>query len=397
MATTKQFLDYAGLQAYTTGIQAWANSASQIGYKTILKSADGNSLNLYKKPNAILGTDTPDATVDLGNADAAAQLEALASVIGATWDGTNKKYTIGLDANFEAQTAVAALNELKGQINILNGNDTTAGSVAKAIKDAIDALDVTEFAIAGKDANTNVITIHGISETDGKVAVGTTAANDIAFAPVAATGAAADVTNTAIAGVTKEVSGTPTATTNLQDTLEALKALIDALDTSNAVTVNEVSTDLAAGILKAYQISQGGSLKGTINIPKDFLVKSATIGVVATADNPVAGYAVGDKYIDFVINTADTASGSENAQHLYLNVKDLVDTYTAAQNAEEVQLAISNANEISATIVKVLGSKVIYKPAYTDPEMGAIPEETVADALNNITAIPSASITSLFS
>lgn len=65
-----------------------------------------------------------------------------------------------------------------------------------------------------------------------------------------------------------------------------------------------------------------------INIPKDFLVKSATLETVDTADTPVAGYAVGDKYLDFVINT----KGVEEAEidtHIYINVKDLFNPYTA--------------------------------------------------------------------
>ena len=427
MATVKNYLDYAGLQSYDALIKTWANSANQVGYKTILKSADGNTLNLYKKANAVLDTDTADATVDLGSADAAAKLDALASVLGATWTpedtsttpATPAHYELGLDSTFNSSVkdAVAALNELKGQINTLNGDDTTAGSVAKAIKDAIDALDVTEFAIAEKDSTTNVITVHGISETDGKIAVGSNTANDITFAAVAATGAASDVSNTAIAGVTKEVSGTNIATTNVQDTLEALKGLIDENASASNITIDEITTGLNSNILKAYQVYVGGTqtagvttdgtLVGTINIPKDFLVKSASVEVVSSSDKAVGGkfennddFAIGEKYIDFVINTKDTASGSEADEHIYINVSDLVDVYTAQANATEVQLAISASNEISASIVKVSGTKVIYKPAYTDntnPQNPVdVPEETVVDALNNIQSISSSDINALF-
>ena len=427
MATVKNYLDYAGLQTYDGLIKTWANSANQAGYKTILKSADGNTLNLYKKASAVLGTDTPDATVDLGSADASAKLDALASVLGATWvpedttatPATPAHYALDLDSTFNSSVTdvVDALNELKTQINTLNGDDTTAGSVAKAIKDAIDALDVTEFAIAAKDSTTNVITIHGISETDGKIAVGSDAANDVTLAAVAATGAASDVSNTAIAGVTKVVSGTDVATTNVQDTLEALKGLIDNSTSAGNITIDEITTGLGTNILKAYQVYQGGTqtagtttggtLVGTINIPKDFLVKSTTLGVVSSADKAAGGkfennddFAIGDKYIDFVVNTKDTASGSETDEHLYINVSDLVDIYTAQADAAEVQLAISAGNEISASIVKVAGTKVVYKPAYTDttdPQNPInVPEETVVDALNNIQSISSSDINALF-
>ena len=51
---------------------------------------------------------------------------------------------------------------IEDKIKILNGSDTTDGSVAKAVKDAVEALDVTEITEAGK-------AIVAVSETDGKV------------------------------------------------------------------------------------------------------------------------------------------------------------------------------------------------------------------------------------
>ena len=420
MATVKKYLDYAGLGSYDTQLKAWANGASQLGFKKVLKSADGNVVYFFADPNATLSDVTVDTpSINLGSSDVVAQIASLASVLGATWDSSNEEYTIGLDNGFDASItdAVAAINDLKGAVDLLNEDNTTAGSVAKAIKDAVEALDATEFALASKDASTNVVTIKGIKEVDGVIAVGTDSTNDITLAAVAATGEAGDVSNTAIAGVTKTVEGTDVATTNVQDTLEALKGLIDNAGSAGAITIDEVSTGLSTGILKAYQVYQGGTqtagvttggtLIGTVNIPKDFLVKSAEVKTVTAADKAAGGifendtdFAEGDKYIDFIINSKDA---NETAEHIYLNVNVLVDAYTAASNASEVQLAISNTNEISATVVKVAGTKVIYKAAYTDntdPENPInVPEETVVDALNNIGSIPltgTNSIASLF-
>lgn len=155
--------------------------------------------------------------------------------------------------------------------------------------------------------------------------------------------------------VTPTANGTYITTTNdVKSNLAALDTAIGTVTTAGAVTVTTAQTP-DTGYLTTYIISQGGTEKGKINIPKDFLVKSATMGTVTAADKAAGGkfendpdYAVGDKYLDFVINTVDT---SETAQHVYINVNTLVDTYTAAQGATQVQLAISNANEISATIV----------------------------------------------
>ena len=86
------------------------------------------------------------------------------------------------------------------------------------------------------------------------------------------------------------------------------------------------------GYLKTYVLQANGtnavdSVK--INIPKDYLVKAAEVKTCTTADTPVEGLVPGDKYIDFTINTADTAQGSGTEQHIYIAVKDLVDAYTA--------------------------------------------------------------------
>lgn len=82
-----------------------------------------------------------------------------------------------------------------------------------------------------------------------------------------------------------------------------------------------------SGYLKSYQLEKDGVKVGDyINIPKDFLVKSASCKTCTQKDSPVEGYEVGDKYLDFVINVK---SGTATDEHLYVLVKDLVDTYTA--------------------------------------------------------------------
>lgn len=97
---------------------------------------------------------------------------------------------------------------------------------------------------------------------------------------------------------------------------------------------------------KVYKIWQGANapdaqtdpatLIGTINIPKDMVVQSGSVVV-----NPT-GQPAGT-YIELVIQN--------QAEPLYINVADLIDDYTAQQNATQVQLAISDVNVISATIV----------------------------------------------
>ena len=98
------------------------------------------------------------------------------------------------------------------------------------------------------------------------------------------------------------------------------------------------------GYAATYDLKKDGTAVGdAINIPKDFLVKSAELKVVTTADDPYEGAQVGDKYIDFVINTKDDTG---TATHIYLPVNDLVDTYTG----DETTIHIGNDNVISAKV-----------------------------------------------
>ena len=106
------------------------------------------------------------------------------------------------------------------------------------------------------------------------------------------------------------------------------------------------------GYAATYNLTKDGTIVGAnIDIPKDFLVKSATLETVTTADTPYAGAQPGDKYIDFVINAIDD---SETAQHIYLPVNDLIDVYTAgngidvsASNVISVVVDSTNANGLS--------------------------------------------------
>ena len=105
------------------------------------------------------------------------------------------------------------------------------------------------------------------------------------------------------------------------------------------------------GYIASYNLTKDGVIVGdTINIPKDYLVKSATVKEVEAADTPVAGYKVGDKYIDFVINTIDNDG---NESHIYIAFTDLnIATYTAGNGID-----ITNS-EVSAKVDTTNGLNV---------------------------------------
>lgn len=113
-------------------------------------------------------------------------------------------------------------------------------------------------------------------------------------------------------------------------------------DVDILITVEKLTT-ATTGYAASYQVKANGTAVGsTIDIPKDFVVKAATLGTVTTADVPYQGAQVGDKYIDLTINTTDA---SETATHIYLPVNDLVDVYTAGNG-----INVSNTNAISVVV-----------------------------------------------
>lgn len=137
-------------------------------------------------------------------------------------------------------------------------------------------------------------------------------------------------------------------------TLQKMQQEIDSRYAEKFTLGLEKLATATSGYAASYKFTMDGTQVGeTINIPKDFLVKSATIETCATADSPVAGLAVGDKYIDFVVNSVDN---DDTASHIYLPVQDLVDIYTAGNGinvsaGNEISLAIdsTNANGLAVT------------------------------------------------
>ena len=60
----KTYLDYNGLSTYDTNIKNVITTESAKAFKTVLLSANNQTLYFYKKDNATL-SDTPDFTVSL--------------------------------------------------------------------------------------------------------------------------------------------------------------------------------------------------------------------------------------------------------------------------------------------------------------------------------------------
>ena len=145
---------------------------------------------------------------------------------------------------------------------------------------------------------------------------------------------------------------------------------VNITDKTAAITVEDASEytiEKAAaaedGYASSYILTKDGTQIGdTINIPKDMVVESGTVETCITADSPVEGYAVGDKYIDLVLANADD-------QHIYILVSDLVDTYTAGDyitissntisvDADSLTSALDETFVTESELTSALGSYV---------------------------------------
>lgn len=120
----------------------------------------------------------------------------------------------------------------------------------------------------------------------------------------------------------------------------AIKKLAADIKTAQGAGEVTVSTETTTeGMSKSYTFTQNGKQITVIDIPKDMVVSSGEV-----VKNP-AGQAPGT-YICLTLANA-------TQDKIYINVAGLVDIYTPAAGATEVQLALggTNGHEFSATLV----------------------------------------------
>lgn len=350
--TTKNYLDLTGLKAYDALIKTYIDTGDAKAIKTVLWDSTAEEIKFYKKENATL-SDTADYSVKISSSDVA-----------------NLKTRVGLDTQLNSYNTATDLTNI---MNVLTGNSETTGSVAKAQADAINTvvgastdaktadtvngakayaddavatavngLDVDEFALATE--SNGVVTIKGIKEVDGEIAVGTDPTKNVVFAKAATTGNAGDISyDNTTSGLTA---------TDAKAAIDELAAASTSGVASKTIWLNP-NEGITTGYLKTYGIYQGANsfdattnpatLIGKIDIPKDLVVTAGSVGTVTVADEPYEGAVVGDKYIDLTI--------ANQTEHIYIPANSLVDIYTPQASATQVQLAIDNNNVISATIV----------------------------------------------
>lgn len=131
-----------------------------------------------------------------------------------------------------------------------------------------------------------------------------------------------------------DVDSLSTTNKTLVGAVNEVLAAVGTGGTAAVVTISELGPQ--GDYVQRYEIKQGDSLVGTINIPKEMVVEDGE--VVVNPEGQPAG-----TYLKLTLqNVADP---------IYIDVAKLIDVYTAQQNAAQVQLTINANKEISAVIV----------------------------------------------
>lgn len=201
-----------------------------------------------------------------------------------------------------------------------------------------------QYGKAGKTKWGHVRLVDGFTGTLNETMVGTYADGDALSAHAggilydAIQGKADSSHNHTVSNITDFPTLATVATTGAYSDLTGTPDLSQA----GAVSLTKEQT-ANTGYFATYTFEQNGNTIGQIDIPKDFLVKSGSVKTVSTANSPVSGYTIGDKYIDLVVNTKDSSGTDE---HLYILVSDLVeDTQYEADESTLTAYTSNGANK----------------------------------------------------
>ena len=133
-----------------------------------------------------------------------------------------------------------------------------------------------------------------------------------------------------------DASSIPTKTSDLTNDSGFLTQH-QSLDGKTVTVEKQASAE--SGFASTYIIKQGGSQAGVkINIPKDYLLQSATknvVGATPTSEETSNGLVTGDVYLKFVVNTTD----SSDPTSLIVNVSDLLDNVDYTADGTTLQLS----------------------------------------------------------
>ena len=140
---------------------------------------------------------------------------------------------------------------------------------------------------------------------------------------------------------------------------------VDITISSDAVYTIAKQPTADSGYAATYELKKdGASITGAakIQIPLDTAVSAGEVKSCTTANTPIQGLAVGDKYIEFSL--------ANSSDKINVAVNDLVDVYTEGTGID----ITNNAVAIDETVVATLGTSLSHygiADAYTKTQADA--------------------------
>ena len=409
MADTKlQVFTYDNLALYDELLKGYVDAEDAKSLKTV--AIDGNTLKFYRVSEPV-GDTAPAYTITLPETDLSGLIPKITgatagNVVTAKADGTVEDSGIKA-ADLATKAEVKAVEDKadanKASIDAINNADT---GILKTAKDYADSKvkDLADGAVATNTAA--IATLNGDEATAGSVKK---AVKD-----------ASDTINATIGTVSNL---TTTAKTDLVSAINEVNGAIESAQSAGEVTIDTTST--TEGYLKSYTIKQGENTVGVIDIPKDLVVTAGE--VVVDPEGQTAGtyikLTIANQETPIYINVADlvdayTAQASATQIQLAISATNEISATIVAGSVTATELAensvttvkIADANVTLAKLAQdVTDSIADAKKAGTDASAAvtALEEGAVATNAANIAtlqglvgggfeAIPEASIRALF-
>ena len=379
MADTKlQVFTYDNLALYDELLKGYVDAEDAKSLKTV--AIDGNTLKFYRVSEPV-GETAPAYTITLPETDISGLIPKITgatagNVVTAKADGTVEDSGIKA-ADLATKAEVKAVEDKadanKASIDAINNADT---GILKTAKDYADSKvkDLADGAVATNTAA--IATLNGDETTAGSVKKAVKDASDTINAKIGDTS-------------TLET----TAKTDLVSAINEINGAIESAQSAGEVTIDTSAT--TEGYLKSYTIKQGENTVGVIDIPKDLVVTAGE--VVVDPEGQTAGtyikLTIANQETPIYINVADlvdayTAQASATQVQLAISSTNEISATIVAGSVTATELATN-----SVTTVKIADANVTLAKLATDvTDSIADAKKAGTDASSAVTALENGAV-----
>ena len=373
-----QVFTYDNLALYDELLKGYIDAEDAKSLKTV--AIDGNTLKFYRVSEPV-GETAPAYTITLPETDISGLISKITgatagNVVTAKADGTVEDSGIKA-ADLATKAEVKAVEDKadanKASIDAINNVDT---GILKTAKDYADSKvkDLADGQVATNKSD--IAKLNGDASTVGSVAKAVKDSTDAIDAKI---GTLADLDTTV--------------KTDLVNAINEVRAAVDVGGTGSQVTIDTSAT--TEGYLKSYTIKQGENTVGVIDIPKDLVVTAGE--VVVDPEGQTAGtyvkLTIANQETPIYINVADlvdvyTAQASATQIQLAISATNEISATIVAGSVTATELA-----ENSVTTVKIADANVtLAKLAQDVTDSIADAKKAGTDASDAVTALENGAV-----